>query len=68
MTSRVDRREGHLHGIIISCDEFECDAKVDDKEVEAGGGLREMCWQVRPVEGGLRHYCPAHHQADSDKE
>lgn len=62
MTSRVEHLPGGGSKITISCDHISCDLSKTDTEIMAEGGLKKMGWQVTPVEGKLRHYCPAHNR------
>ena len=63
MTSTVRRVAGHLHSITVACDQIDCGLALDDKQIEAGGGLRELGWQATFLAPAMRHYCPDHHRA-----
>ena len=63
MTSLVRRDKGALHSITISCDQIDCGLSLDDKQIEAGDGLKEMGWQAIYITPAMRHYCPAHNRA-----
>ena len=63
MTSTVKRVEGELHSITITCDQIDCDLALNDKQIEAGDGLKEMGWQAMFIAPAMRHYCPAHNRA-----
>lgn len=66
MTSRcVPEGEGHpfpgkLKEIVISCDHMSCSKAVNDKTIEAGGGLKNMGWEATFIDHTMRHYCPEH--------
>lgn len=69
MTSRTIRNgEGHpfpggVKEIIISCDHMACDVALNDKEIQAGGGLKAMGWESIFIEPEMRHYCPPHNRS-----
>lgn len=66
MTSRTVRNgpghafPGGLKEIIISCDQMSCTRSLNDQEIQAGGGLKEMGWSTAYLNNQLRHYCPEH--------
>lgn len=66
MTSRTVRNgEGHgspggIRELLICCDADECIRSLNDREILAHGGLKEMGWSVVFISPKLRHYCPEH--------
>jgi hypothetical protein len=66
MTSRVIRGgegakfPGELTAVIISCDQMDCSKSINDTEIRAGGGLKNMGWDAVAISGTQRHYCPEH--------
>ena len=51
---------GQLKEIIISCDQIDCEVRLNDTQIRGGGGLDNMGWSTVPREGKLLHYCPTH--------
>jgi hypothetical protein len=68
VTSRYSHPPGAPFALIISCDQIDCTVSIDDKAIEAGGGLKELGWEVLPTNGKLHHYCPDHRRTLQSKE
>lgn len=68
MTSRYSHPPGVPFALIVSCDHIDCATSIDDKAIAAGGGLKELGWEVLPTDGKLNHYCPDHRRTPIDKE
>lgn len=68
MTSRVIHNgEGHtfpggVKEIVFTCDQMDCANTVNDQQIQAGGGLKEMGWQATFVTDSMKHYCPDHNR------
>lgn len=56
---------GGLKEIIISCDQMDCSTALNDKEIQAGGGLKEMGWEAVFLDHAMRHYCPDHRRTST---